>query len=306
MSNLNTSNRIWTILIISIVALPVISIMVYGSGERSGKEFSPDDFMERRFSYNQTPLVNWVLRKKTYSDSTPFVAKELIAEGLIIPIRSKIKPWHLTSDSGSSVVVSHDCDARFLTEMLDEIGDDNESYFWLQWNEKYPKSAKIFWPMIADLARKEMYLKIPEVLDWASEVESDNPEEFEKLLNEKVALLYLEMGTIDFDLNRHLRAGIRLKRSLELADRNETQKKLDECLEKLGGSADQVINPEPVEIIDLMVTPLDYEYGQYDDDLPPPVVVDADEDDSGASSDEREKSDTKETDSNSAPSGAGA
>ena len=240
-----------------LIFLPIAGLIVYSMGDYSGEEFSPDDFTSRSFNYNQTPGLKWILRKKKHYDTTRIVVKELVADNLIVPVRYPKKNWHLIYDSGGSVI-SHECDARFLTQYL-ELTDDDGDYYWIEWNEKFPKSAKIFWPLVVDLARHEMYLRIPDVMQAAMDIKKDDPVAFQTHFEKIVAELYREMGEIDRELGRTLRAGKRFKRSNELLASEEVATQLDEILEELGPEATSITEPQEFELVDTSTMFLDEE-----------------------------------------------
>ena len=209
--------------------------MLFGIGQTSGTEFSPDDFSRRSFSYNQTPYFDWIILKKSYSDATTPFEENLIIDGLIVPVINKTKNWHLISDSGSRArFISAECDARFLTNFLDLIDDEGED-FWLGWNEEYPNSAKVLWPRVADLARHEMYLKIPDIMEFAMEIETDDVKSFTEQLDELTAQAYLELGKIDLELEKFERAEFRLQRSVEGKPSPEAEELLVLCKTKWSG-----------------------------------------------------------------------
>lgn len=218
------------VLLVGVISIPLALAILYGLGQTSGTEFSPDDFSRRSFSYNQTPYFDWIITKKSYADATTPFEENLILDGFIAPVINTTKNWHLISDSGSSrSFMSAGCDARFLTNFLD-LTDDEGDDFWLGWNEKYPKTAKIFWPRVADLARQEMYLKIPDIMQYAMEIETDDDKQFSKNVDELIATAYFELGKIDFELERIERAKVRLKRSVDVKSSPEAEELLVVCL----------------------------------------------------------------------------
>ena len=146
-----------------LAAIPIGMLMLFAYGTVRGSEFSPDDFTRREFAYQQIPWLNWTVSGIEYTDITQELEQTLTTDRLIrrrTPSKGQKKTWHLYYDS--AVPDSHACDARFLTTYLDFDDWDSKTAtstpFWLKWNEKFPQSAKIFWPTVADLARNEMYL----------------------------------------------------------------------------------------------------------------------------------------------------
>ena len=231
MTETNSSKpRLLLIAIIGfVVSIPLVLVILYGLGQTSGTEFSPDDFTRRRFTYNQTPYFNWVISQKTYSDATTSFEETLLLDGLIMPVINRTRNWHLISDSGSTAnFMSAGCDARFLTNFMD-LTDDEGDNLWLDWNEKHLKIAQVFWPRIADLAHQEMYLKIPDIMQFALENETEDVERFAEKLDELTARAYLELGQIDLELERFERAESRLQLSVDTRPSLEAEELLAVC-----------------------------------------------------------------------------
>ena len=195
------------------LAVPVACLVLLGMGQVRGVEFSPDDFSRRSFSYNQMPFTGWVVMKKVYSDETTDIEKSLTGSRLIRSVILKKKRWHLVSEFGSRVI-SHQCDARFLTGYLDKYDDDGNNY-WDTWNTEYPKCAKVFWPEVAELARDEMYLKVADVMRVAMSVSKDDPKPLRRELKTVLSDIYLELGALDIELGQPKRAALRLKKSVQ-------------------------------------------------------------------------------------------
>jgi len=213
--NKSSKTRIGILLVLLVLALatPVTILVLLGIGQMHGVEFSPDDFSRRSFSYNQMPVTGWVVFKKKYEDQTTDLEKSLIATRLVRPVVLKQKRWHLISEFGSPVI-SHQCDARFLTNYLDKYDEDGASY-WDTWNTDYPKCAKVFWPEVAELARDQMYLKVADVMRVGMSVSKDNPKRFDRSLRSVLSDVYLELSSLDAELGRLERAEYRIKRALQ-------------------------------------------------------------------------------------------
>ena len=244
----------WIALMVAFICIPFGILVMIGMGYTYGEEFSPDDFSRRSFSYNQIPGLEWTFIKKTYEDRTTTFEESLVVDDLVQPITNKTKNWHLTFDSGSrSSLMSHECDARFLTGYLDLTNDEGD-YYWELWNADYPKSAAIYWPKIADLARDQMYLKIPDVMQVAMEVDQDDADMLSKKLDDVIAKAYFELGKIDRELKRYQRAKYRLERSIEIQPSTEVSLELSKCCADIssqdsvdGSVGDDQAQPEDIE-----------------------------------------------------------
>lgn len=215
----------------ALAAIPIGMLLLFAYGTVRGSEFSPDDFTRRDFSYQQIPWLNWTVSGIEYTDITQELEQTLTTDRLI---RRKTTPqgqkknWHLFYDS--AVPDSHACDARFLTTYLDFDDWDSKTAtstpFWLKWNEKFPQSAKIFWPTVADLARSEMYLTIPDVMRFALNIEQDRPETFQANLNEVTKRGWVSAGEADFHSGEYQRSAERLCRAELIDSSGESNEKL--------------------------------------------------------------------------------
>lgn len=185
-------------------------------GNVSGVEFSPDDFSQRSFSYTRLPWLKWTVSGKRYQELQPKI--DLVGEGLITP--QPVKNWHLVSEDQQTKQPA-ESDARFLVDLLDLYCPQDFSNVWLKWNEKYPDLAKVFWPIIAELARDELYLAIPEFIEMALNVERQEQERdaveltsnFENRLKMKLQATYRSHGKMDQELGRTERASYRLDKA---------------------------------------------------------------------------------------------
>ncbi|MEL7498731.1 MAG: hypothetical protein AAFN77_14075 [Planctomycetota bacterium] len=221
------------IMVIGTVATLLFGIpTLFTSGYHAGREFSPDDFTVRSYEYQTIPLFNVTWSGIEYKPVVDPVCRQLLNSGLITPTgkTGDQQTWHLLWDGRFTEMpdqmrLPRDCDARLLIEYLAKTGDQGN--IWTAWNLEYPKAAKVFWPVIAELARDEMYLKVPDVMEFALNLEKDDPDQFKQELNELVAEVYLELGELDLQMNQKTRAIDRLKKSIALSESDEAQQLLD-------------------------------------------------------------------------------
>lgn len=223
--------------LVAIAAIPIGLLMALVYGSVRGTEFSPDDFSRRDFSYQQVPWLNWTISGIEYTDRVPELEQTLLTERLIKRRKragGEPKTWHLSYDA--DVPDSHACDARILTKYLDFEDWDSKNAistpFWLKWNKKFPQSAKIFWPTVADLARGEMYLSIPQVMRFALDVVKDQPDSFQTGLNEVIRKSWVTAGEADFQTGNYQRAAERLCRAKAIAPSGKLAKLIGQCQSK--------------------------------------------------------------------------
>jgi hypothetical protein len=210
-----------TLMLTAVILVPIALFVIDARSVRSGVEFSPDDFTSRRFKYSSFPIFGSNSRGIKYFDNTATAAKILIADGWVKPVSSTPKVWHLVSENNTdnNGRLPAACDARFLTSYFDRTNNESQ-FIVIQWSEKHPKMAKAFWPLIAELARNEMYLAIPELFDFAMKYQGTDASTFNDLFKSRVADAYVELGKIDQHNDRHDRAIFRFKRAIEIDDNN--------------------------------------------------------------------------------------
>lgn len=223
-----SNRRIYTIitLITLIIVLPILYLIFVAYGEKSGVEFSPDDFSFRSFDYCKFPLVNYTRRGIKYSvftDASSANAEILIKDDWIRDNGRIPKRWHLISETGgwhffSSGRISTDCDARFLTDYFHLTNDDGKTLI-MKWTDDNPKSAKIYWPLIAEMARHDLYLPIPGLMEFVlGYPEPDKQDGFEAALLKRVSEAWYEAGITDQLENSHQRAIERFDIAMTIGD----------------------------------------------------------------------------------------
>lgn len=217
-----------TSLLITAVGLIIGSLVLTLSGNVEGREFSPDNFSIRSFTYNKVPYLDWIIAKKTTNDESGDIQQDLVDLGFL-PVNANATTWHLVSERNlSGSLPPPESDARFLTHYL-ELMDSSYSSVFVNWNRDHPDLAPLFWPHVIEMARQESYLKIPEIMEFALTDCPKNPTEFSDELNTLVAQAYLDLGKIDYHLGRFERAKVRLQLSLDAESTVEAQKLLDDA-----------------------------------------------------------------------------
>jgi hypothetical protein len=232
----------------ALAAIPICMLLLLAYGTVRGSEFSPDDFTRRQFAYQQIPWLNWTVSGIEYTDITLELEQTLTTDRLIrrkTHSKGQKKTWHLFYDS--AVPDSHACDARFLTTYLDFADWDSTTAtstpFWLKWNKKFPQSARIFWPTVADLARNEMYLTMPDVMRFALNTAEDQPKLFQDNLNKVTKQCWISAGEADFQSGEFQRAAERFCRAKLIDSSSESNKRasnqLADLIEQCRSKVDQ-------------------------------------------------------------------
>ena len=214
------------LIIAAVVALAMcvaLTIYLYFGCSYSGTEFSPDDFTIRNFSYRYEPVTGRVISGRAFEKDYAFSMPDLVADKYVKPIFKKEKTWHLIQDSGHYFRGhSSDSDARFLVEFLG-LYDENYENRWTVWNSDNPKLAKVLWPLIAEMARDEIYLTVSDVLTFALDSEHKDAKKFKTDLRQEVAKAYLKLGKIDFENSDLKSAEYRVKKAMKYHSDDETK-----------------------------------------------------------------------------------
>ena len=205
--------------IFSVIAFAVFAFcsflyLVFGC-HYSGEEFSPDDFSFRSFSYRYEPITGTVISGRTFTKGTRPWLPKLVKDKFIKPVNNKEKTWHLIYDNGNYFRGhSADSDARFLVEYLD-LQDESGENTWTAWNSEHPDLAKVLWPLIAEMARDDMYLVLSDVFTFVLRTDASKPEKFQTDLQQEVAKAYLKLGKFDFENNNLESAKDKISKSIE-------------------------------------------------------------------------------------------
>lgn len=183
-----SSAPFWIVLVALLVFLILFGGYLLVAGFVSGEEFSPDDFSRRQFSYNVMPIFGVEIRGISHYSTASVLEQTLITDNWISPITKTPQTWHLVHDSISKTS-SPDFDANILVQLLERY-DSEGNQLWQNWTDDHPKNAKTFWPAIAELARKNLYWAIPDVMQMAS-IEKDGSQDFSARLEYMLSRAYL-------------------------------------------------------------------------------------------------------------------
>lgn len=202
-------NRIVAI-VVTLMILGVVTLIVLVQGSVSGEEFSPVAFQRRKFEFYELPLVGLQLSPIRRSVIGSNIERYLRA-GSVTTVPAKDVPdeqWHLIRLRRG--VSNTPADAAFLFDPL--IGEDatfgnarSPLTDWEQWSKNHPAAAKHLWPRVQTLARRELYVFIPQLLQLAID-NADQPD-FNARIDEHLRAEYASLA-------EDLRAG----KKPELAD----------------------------------------------------------------------------------------
>lgn len=221
------------VVLMLLLAIPLGGLILVSTGQMFGEEFSPDDFSSRSFSYNHVPWLNMTITGTEYEDCTGVLAQELRRDGWIPTSSHSPQRWHLVSDIHQPES-SPDYDARFLLDFL------KLPAVWSTFNQEQPDKAKVFWPAVAHLARNEMYVYVPSIMQLGLSHGEHSLETFTKELNRRVAKAYVARARVAAEEKDWKSVADDTKWALDFLELPEGTELRDLALNKLRDSENQV------------------------------------------------------------------
>lgn len=140
-------------------------LVIRTQGSVSGIEFAPTHFQKRSFAFYEIPLVHWQITPIRRTTNTLTAATYLKQKSLISSSTKVPNKWDLVELS-RGLTGSSPGDASLLVDQLElQSNGDN---FWRSWSKKHPKRAKILWPVVQQLAVRELYVLLPPMMELAT------------------------------------------------------------------------------------------------------------------------------------------
>ena len=199
------ANRAWTRWILALLGVACAGCFVLlgtlSFGLVSGEEFGPDTFERRSYWYYELPLVRVKITPVVRDVQRHQLETLLVTKKYVIP-QSPPKRWDLVASQRGGQDWRRG-DAQILCSYLDAWDPDNNmTSYWETWTTDHPALAKILWPEIATLARRELYFLIPPLLEKSLEHEKPQPlqDDLNRLLANSYDMLAgaeLELGHVE-------------------------------------------------------------------------------------------------------------
>jgi hypothetical protein len=148
--------------LLTTAGLTLLAVLLFGVV--SGEEFTADTFSRRTYQYVELPYLGIPLspvgRHEWRSE-----LEQLLTEQEYVAVSGPPYRWDLVAAQRGGTLW-REGDAWILCTYLD-ARDRYDSLYWLDWTRAHPALARIFWPQIARLARRELYLFMPELFALA-------------------------------------------------------------------------------------------------------------------------------------------
>ena len=185
----------WNLALGAVIIVGSLVGIVLLLGRVSGREFLPDRFEVRRFSFLEIPLLRIQVSPVRYTPTPSALARYLRTTGKVTPFTSEGEEvrgdqWHLVELRRGDGALLH-ADAKLLVDFLYQPADRSLSpagtvgggparsqagpqrqHQWHQWSLEHPAQAAVLWPRVQRLAHRRLYLLIPDLFRIAEETQS--------------------------------------------------------------------------------------------------------------------------------------
>ena len=214
--NASPSRHLGVSLVGGLGLLLVIAVCTVTFGRVEGEEFSPHTFQRRRFRYVEIPLLGIQVWPIDRQDTTNDLEQHLrLLPGIVES--PTVKRW----DLGRVRRTGQDWeegDVLILCMYLDAV-DAKEQLHWYTWSLEHPELAAELWPVVGQLAQKQMYPLVPVAFRLAAAI--PNATILRSLLRTSLAHEYLALATASRETNQHQQALRWLEAGLELDPENK-------------------------------------------------------------------------------------
>jgi hypothetical protein len=188
--------------ILDMDAMCLISVPLVRYGAVSGEEFAPGRFHRRSYHYWEIPFLHVQLTPIQRQDETSDLEKFLVQQKLIRPSNESQPRWDMVRIRRAEFEAPPG-DALILCRYLDQKNAEGE-LIWLAWSKKETTLAKALWPAVAEAARREMYILVPELFHLAEK--AAGPDELKQTIAQLLAPRYEEFARVEQQLGNSRRA----------------------------------------------------------------------------------------------------
>jgi hypothetical protein len=173
----------------------VTTFVVLWFGPVEGEELNPHTLRRRHFSYYQVPGIRVQVSSISH-DPVNGTGFETALSAMPFFKSSSQNEWHLVWASEARRPPERG-DASIFTDYV----HDTESQ-WRLWTKDNPKTAAKFWPVAIDLARRNHYLLLPDIMDLAAASSDSEVAEFPGRLNDSLVTQYIKAAGIQQELGQ--------------------------------------------------------------------------------------------------------
>ena len=141
------------VLLVALFAIP----MLISNTSISGEEFSPQLFQKREFAYRRFPGTKIRISKTTLSPASSPCSKSILTH-----LSSGVQTdWHVSTVQQGGYF--QELGPKILIDYLQSTNADG-SNIWDAWSFQNPTLAAVLWPIVQEVAFRELYFCIPDLL----------------------------------------------------------------------------------------------------------------------------------------------
>lgn len=211
----------------TVCLLLVLVLIIAIFGRVRGEEFSPDTFERRTFSYHEVPFLGIQVTPIRRVSETGVLESYVVRSNLVAQQNDDNPRWDLVSVSRMNG--SSETDAALLRSYLASDGSD----YWKSWSDANPEMAKLLWAEVAHLARRQMYLLIPDVMVCTQE--SADVTQLRQRVDQRMADRYLVIAGAQHQLGKPELAAAMLAEAMRYQpDREDLKRARAEALQAAG------------------------------------------------------------------------
>lgn len=155
-----------TTILIVVTGLLSACIYLFVGTQIIGKEFSPQTFQVRTFTYRRLPGTTFRLSATKLTNPASLVDKPVL-QHLTAPTSNP--RWDIIDVSEGAAFEERP--PAILYKLLEARGANSDRH-WNEWSAAHPELAKVFWPIIQKQALEKRYPIVPELCDIAMDSES--------------------------------------------------------------------------------------------------------------------------------------
>jgi hypothetical protein len=184
------------VVLFAVVSLSILVISAFGAV--IGWQFCPDDFRRESYVYYEIPLIRVPVTSTGRTVTTGDTEAYLIAQKLIVPQTKVPVRWDLIA-TGRASGMEYWGDASILVKFLDHESDGKKS--WVAWSDDNAARAKVFWPAVAQVARHQLYIFVPDLFELTSH--ADDPQVLQRKIDQLLAGKYQNLAGRMVDESRY-------------------------------------------------------------------------------------------------------
>jgi hypothetical protein len=159
--------RLIIVAVLSVICLVIfIALATLLGGNVRGLEFSPTHFTLRKFQLYEIPVVHLQVTPIDRSGESLPAVNLIRSQNYIQVPQGDSDSWHLVEIS-RGLTSKVPGDAELLVSRLQLAADKGGTPVWEDWTRDHPAAAAVLWPIVQKLAKRELYLLVPDLMEIA-------------------------------------------------------------------------------------------------------------------------------------------